>query len=161
MLDSVRSILSSGRPDDVISGELAELLGFDELDLVSDILSNRGQFLEKPMTANEPALTSHPSRGKGKEIGDLPWLRRGNSLTRSSQIRGVLRLIKPEGAWKNSCRRMHPGLCLPVPQSVTSLLQITVYPILRKVARKTRDFASRVHFSLEHGRRKRAFSVWK
>jgi hypothetical protein len=161
MLDSVRSILSSGRPDDAISGELAELLGFDELDLVSDILSNRGQFLEEPMTPNEPTLTSHPSKGKGKEIGGLLWLRRGKSLMRSSQIREVLRLIKSEDAWKNSCRQMRPDLCLPVPQSVTSLLQITVYRILRKAARKTRDSTSRVHFSLEHGRWRYAFSVWK
>ena len=81
MLDSVRSILSSGRPDDTISGELVELLGLDELDLVSDILSNRGQFLEEPVMSNEPALTSRPPKGKGKEIGDLLWLWGRKSLT--------------------------------------------------------------------------------
>ena len=58
MLDSVRLILSSGRPDDAISGELAELLGFDQLEFVSEILSNRSQFFGGPGTA------------KGNEIGN-------------------------------------------------------------------------------------------
>ena len=71
MLDSVRSILSSGRPDDVISGELAELLGFDELELVSDILANRGQFFEEPRVVNEQTFVPLPPKGKGREIGDL------------------------------------------------------------------------------------------
>jgi antiviral helicase SLH1 len=71
MLDSVRSILFSGRADDAISGELAELLGFDELDLVSDILSNRGQFFEEMGATDEPVLILLPSKGKGKETGNL------------------------------------------------------------------------------------------
>lgn len=69
MLDSVRSILSSGRPDDAISGELAELLGFDQLEFVSEILSNRGQFFEEPRPANRRAQTP-PPKVKGKEIGN-------------------------------------------------------------------------------------------
>ena len=72
MLDSVRSILSSGRPDDAISGELAELLGFDELELVSDILSNRSQFLEASLIVDESIPTYSPSKHKEKETGDLP-----------------------------------------------------------------------------------------
>ena len=71
MLDSVRSILSSGRPDDAISGELAELLGFDELELVSEILSNRSQLFDQPRVVNEQTLTPFPSKGKGTEIGKL------------------------------------------------------------------------------------------
>jgi antiviral helicase SLH1 len=63
MLDSVRSILSSGRPDDAISGELAELLGLDNLELVTEILCNRGQFFK------EQLLPSLPSKGKGKQPG--------------------------------------------------------------------------------------------
>lgn len=66
IFDSVRLTLSSGRPDDVISGELAELLGFDELELVSDILSNRSQFLEEPGATDEPL----PSKRKGREAGN-------------------------------------------------------------------------------------------
>ncbi|KAF9646774.1 Sec63-domain-containing protein [Thelephora ganbajun] len=68
MLDSVRSILSSGRPDDAISGELADLLGLDELELVTDILSNRSQFFEEPNVIDEPTLTLVPLKVKGKEI---------------------------------------------------------------------------------------------
>ena len=73
MLDSVRSILSSGRPDDAICGELAELLGFGELELelVSEILSNRSQFFEEPRIIHEPTPTSLLSKGKGKETGKL------------------------------------------------------------------------------------------
>lgn len=56
MLDSVRLILSSGRPDDAISGELAELLGFDQLEFVSEILSNRSQFFEEPRGTQAPPL---------------------------------------------------------------------------------------------------------
>lgn len=67
MLDSVRSILSSGRPDDAISGELAELLGFDELELATEILSNRSQFFEELRVINEPTPTYLLS--KGGEIG--------------------------------------------------------------------------------------------
>lgn len=69
MLDSVRSILSSGRPDDAISGELAELLGFDELELATEILSNRSQFFEELRVINEPTPT--PLLSKGGEIGNL------------------------------------------------------------------------------------------
>jgi len=72
MLDSVRYILSSGRPDDAISGELAELLGFHDLDLVSNILSNRSQFFEEPRVIDELTPTPLPSKGKGKETGNLP-----------------------------------------------------------------------------------------
>ena len=71
MLDSVRSILSSGRPDDAISGELAELLGFDELELVSEILSNRSQLFDEPRVVNEQTPTPFTSKSKGAEIGKL------------------------------------------------------------------------------------------
>ena len=67
MLDSVRSILSSGRPDDAICGELAELLGFDELELATEILSNRSQFFEEMRVINEPTPTYLLL--KGGEIG--------------------------------------------------------------------------------------------
>ena len=79
ILDSVRSILFSGRPDEAISGELAELLGFDELDLVSDILSNRNQFFEKLGVIDEPTLAPLPPKGKVKEIGNSSLDRNGRS----------------------------------------------------------------------------------
>ncbi|KNZ73815.1 Putative helicase mug81 [Termitomyces sp. J132] len=41
LLDSIRTIISSNREDDVISGELAEIIGFDDIDLVMDILKDR------------------------------------------------------------------------------------------------------------------------
>lgn len=82
MLDTVRSILSSGRPDDAISVELAELLGFDELELVTAILNNRSQFLEEPRVIKESSITPLPSKGKGKEIGNLLSVIAGESAYR-------------------------------------------------------------------------------
>ncbi|KAG6868444.1 hypothetical protein C0993_002582 [Termitomyces sp. T159_Od127] len=41
LLDSIRDIISSHREDDVISGQLAEIIGFDDIDLVMDILKDR------------------------------------------------------------------------------------------------------------------------
>lgn len=42
LLRSLHSILSSSRPNDAISEELAEMLGFDELELLVEILDARG-----------------------------------------------------------------------------------------------------------------------
>lgn len=41
LLDSLRSALSSPRSNDDISTELVELIGFDDIELVMEILSNR------------------------------------------------------------------------------------------------------------------------
>ncbi|KAF9782806.1 hypothetical protein BJ322DRAFT_172765 [Thelephora terrestris] len=120
MLDSVRSILSSGRPDDAISGELAELLGFDNLELVTDILCNRGQFFE------EQPLTSLPSKGKGKQPDP-------KSLA-PQQVRRRME----EQLQANASRPLYTGTAHGKPE---------VLP--------------HVYFPLKHGRRKRAFSVWK
>lgn len=38
---TLHSILFSSRPNDDISGEIAELIGFDEIELVMEILDNR------------------------------------------------------------------------------------------------------------------------
>ena len=111
MLGSVRSILSSGRSDDEISGELAELLGFDQLELVSDILSNRGQFLGKPGVVDGPILTPLPPKGEGNEIGNSSPVAAMNLLMLSTQTRGALLLVRPGDAWKNSYKRMLPGHC--------------------------------------------------
>ena len=78
MLDSVRSILLSGQSDDAISGELAELVGFDELELVSSILSDRDQFFGEPRVANELAINPLPQK---KESGNLCRLRRSDLFT--------------------------------------------------------------------------------
>ncbi|KAG5637451.1 hypothetical protein H0H81_004468 [Sphagnurus paluster] len=41
ILDTLRVILSSDRGDDLVSEEIAEILGFDEIELVMDILKDR------------------------------------------------------------------------------------------------------------------------
>ncbi|KAH9940596.1 Sec63-domain-containing protein [Amylocystis lapponica] len=41
LLQNVLATLSSGRPDDAIAEELAETIGFDNIELVMDILANR------------------------------------------------------------------------------------------------------------------------
>ena len=42
----VTSILQSKRPDDDISAELVELLGFEGIDLVMELIRNRPQLVE-------------------------------------------------------------------------------------------------------------------
>jgi hypothetical protein len=44
--ESVASILQSKRPDDDISSELAELLGFEDIDLVMALMHNRSKLVE-------------------------------------------------------------------------------------------------------------------
>lgn len=130
MLDSVRSILSSGRPDDAISGELAELLGFDELELVSNILSNRSQFFEEPRIINGPAPTPLPSKGKGKDTGNSPSVVIEAPTHDTVQIRGASHLIKSGGVWKNNCKQTLPDHCSPVLQSVASFRHTVLHLVL-------------------------------
>ncbi|KAK0190875.1 hypothetical protein F5146DRAFT_1046121 [Armillaria mellea] len=44
---SLLSVLSSDRPSDQISGELADIVGFDDIDLVVKILNNRDAFVQE------------------------------------------------------------------------------------------------------------------
>ncbi|OCH90702.1 Sec63-domain-containing protein [Obba rivulosa] len=62
LLKSLLSTLSSPRPDDAISEELAELIGFENIELVMEILSNRSaaakdisDFLAQPSTS-QPSI---------------------------------------------------------------------------------------------------------
>jgi len=45
--EPVMAILQSKRPDDDISAELAELLGFEDIDLVMELIHNRSQIVEQ------------------------------------------------------------------------------------------------------------------
>lgn len=163
MLHSVRSILSSGRPDDAISGELAELLGFDELDLVSDILSNRGQFFEELSVIDEPTLAPLPQKGKGKEIGGLSLVAIGEVI---HAIVSDPRSLAPDQARRrieeqlqaNASRPLFTGTAV---SHIASLNHSASRIKLRRAARKTRDSTSRVHLSFEHGRWRCTFSAWK
>ena len=148
-LDSVRSILSSGRPDDAISGELAELLGFDELDLVSDILSNRSQFFEEPTVINEPTPTPLPSTGKGKETGNTSSIViEGSAHSTVSDPRSLapdqVRKRMEEQLQANASRPLFTGTA--VSRAVSSSCGAS-HVELKRVARSTGDSASRLHFS--------------
>jgi len=44
--ESVTSILQSNRPDEIISSELAELIGFEDIDLVMGLIHNRSKLVE-------------------------------------------------------------------------------------------------------------------
>lgn len=166
MLESVRSILSSDRPDEAISGELAELLGFDELDLVTDILNNRGQFFEgsRPRAIDGPTLTPLPPKGKGKDIGEL-YLNVMQGITyatvsdpRSLDPDQVRRRIE-EQLQANASRPLFTGIAVShtaSPGYGPSRIK------LKRAARKTiGDSTSRIHFSLERRWRGYAFSVRK
>jgi len=163
MLDSVRSILSSGRPDDAISGELAELLGYDELELVSDILSNRSQFFEESRVIHEPTPSPLPSMGKGKETGKSPpVVTEGSAHGTVSDPRSLapdqVRRRMEEQLQANASRPLFTGTAVSrVVSSSCGAFRVE----LKRVARSTRDSASRLHFSFEHGWWNCVFSVWK
>ncbi|THH12262.1 hypothetical protein EW145_g150 [Phellinidium pouzarii] len=70
VVTSIRSILSSSKPDDVASIELAELIGFEQIELVSEIIADRRSsasrleaLLAEPM---KPAYTPPGPSGKRK-----------------------------------------------------------------------------------------------
>ncbi|EMD40635.1 hypothetical protein CERSUDRAFT_130708 [Gelatoporia subvermispora B] len=72
ILNSLLSTLSSSRPDDAISEDLAELIGFEDIELVMDILSNRASVAkdisEYLTQVSHPAsgALSGSAKGKGK-----------------------------------------------------------------------------------------------
>lgn len=47
MLNSLASVMSSNRPSEAISEDLAEICGFDDMELVMEILANRARVLEE------------------------------------------------------------------------------------------------------------------
>lgn len=47
MLPAIRSILLSSKPDEVASIELAELVGFEEIELVSEVMTHRRASADK------------------------------------------------------------------------------------------------------------------
>ena len=49
-MPTIRSLLSSKSSDDVISIELAELLGFEDIELVSEIISRRAETMNEVKT---------------------------------------------------------------------------------------------------------------
>jgi antiviral helicase SLH1 len=165
LLESVRAILFSGRSDDAISGELADLLGLglEELDLVSDILSNRNQFFGEPGLINEPTFVYLPPKGKGKETGDLPSAAtEGVTYATASDPRSLapdqVRRRMEEQLQANASRPLFSGTAV----SHTASLDHAISRLkLRRAARKTRNSTSRVHFSLEQRWWRCAFSVWK
>ncbi|PCH41279.1 Sec63-domain-containing protein [Wolfiporia cocos MD-104 SS10] len=76
LLPSLSSILASSRPDEAISEELAEMIGFDKIELVMKILANRAavvqeinNHLHKPSTVPSPVGKDAIS---GKAVGLNP-----------------------------------------------------------------------------------------
>ncbi|KAG6840440.1 hypothetical protein C0991_006705 [Blastosporella zonata] len=59
LLESLRVILSSGRGDDIISGELVEIIGFDDIDLVMDILKDRDAVAQELERFNKKDSSAH------------------------------------------------------------------------------------------------------
>lgn len=46
VLEHISGILSTTLPDDVISGELADLVGFDDIEIVAELLASRSYFVD-------------------------------------------------------------------------------------------------------------------
>ncbi|TFK55802.1 Sec63-domain-containing protein [Heliocybe sulcata] len=77
LLNTLHATLSSSRPNDAISEELVEIIGFDDLDLATEILSHRAEVTavlgawtgnaEHPVEPIEP--TSNKSKGKARRDG--------------------------------------------------------------------------------------------
>ncbi|KAF2859304.1 Sec63-domain-containing protein [Piedraia hortae CBS 480.64] len=53
LLNQILEILSSNDSDDALQMTLADLVGFDHLDLVGDIIQNRKRLVEEPQTGNK------------------------------------------------------------------------------------------------------------
>ncbi|KAG6911722.1 hypothetical protein DXG01_007972 [Tephrocybe rancida] len=63
LLKSLRTILSSPREDDLISGDLVEIIGFDDIDLVMDILKDRGTVMQElEQMSHKESSTHHLSQ---------------------------------------------------------------------------------------------------
>jgi antiviral helicase SLH1 len=45
VLEHIYGIMSTTLPDDVISGELADLVGFDDIEIVAELLASRSSFV--------------------------------------------------------------------------------------------------------------------
>lgn len=65
LLGSLHTILSSDRHNDDISGEIAEMVGFDEIDLVMDMLNERAAVVHELEGVVDLPLRSEPSTSAG------------------------------------------------------------------------------------------------
>ena len=45
ILEAISRILSTSRPDEAISGELADVVGFEDIELVAGLLTSRSYFM--------------------------------------------------------------------------------------------------------------------
>lgn len=77
LIPSLLTTLSSERQDDDISGELVEAIGFDNIELATDILVNRRQIVRELESVVKNRATSRPavignSRASGSQgVGDI------------------------------------------------------------------------------------------
>ncbi|KAF5393646.1 hypothetical protein D9757_000135 [Collybiopsis confluens] len=69
LLSSLHPVLSSARPDDDISGELAELIGFEEIELVMEIIRERKCLVEELPKLSTRAGTSQMDTKTFNDIG--------------------------------------------------------------------------------------------
>lgn len=56
MLPTVRSLLSSNRSNESVSAELADLVGFDEIELVSELIDRRPEVVRTACVHRCPPL---------------------------------------------------------------------------------------------------------
>lgn len=93
LVETLQSILTSNRSNDEISGELVELLGYDELDNVIGIINDRESVIEQVC----PHSLSHMKINSTKYSSEivyhlLPWphLR---TLQRTPRAMGLVRYL--------------------------------------------------------------------
>jgi antiviral helicase SLH1 len=70
VVEAISGLLSSTRPDDAISSELADLVGFEDIELVTELLTSRSYFVNAVSVATTSrhiqslTLPSYPDGNK-------------------------------------------------------------------------------------------------
>jgi antiviral helicase SLH1 len=59
VIEAISDLLSSTHPDDAISGELADLVGFEDIELVADLLTSRSYFVNAVSIAINRIASMH------------------------------------------------------------------------------------------------------
>ncbi|OBZ76331.1 putative helicase mug81 [Grifola frondosa] len=115
LLHPLLSILSSARPDDAISEELAEMIGFDNIELVTDILGSRAAVIQEISSLiHDDRSGQQPSRrangkGKAKQRQDMV-------STNASLNPAAARLRMEETFRENAARPLFSGTAHEAPE---------------------------------------------
>ncbi len=85
------NLLTSNKTDEEISGELADLVGYEELEFVTSVVQNRGSLVNQVSLLNLLRRSLIPSFRiiEGQRLGTIP-LGRGKAKAKLGTVRGIL-----------------------------------------------------------------------